>query len=86
MLFDVDFRLLQTDGVGGRQVEQREDLATGGAVIKCPSPLNVLKDIYDHSCYWARSDEYQHLMTDLPWATKTPVKYALKRISQPKVP
>jgi hypothetical protein len=26
-------------------------LATGGAAIKCPSPLNVLKDTYDHSCY-----------------------------------
>ena len=31
-----------------------------------PISLNVLKEIYDHSCYRARSDEYQHLMTDLP--------------------
>ena len=43
-------------------------LATGGTVIKFPSPLNVLKDTYDHICYWARSDEYQHLMTDSPAA------------------
>ena len=26
-------------------VAQRE------SVIKCPSPLNILKDAYDHSCY-----------------------------------
>jgi broad specificity phosphatase PhoE len=26
-------------------------LAMGGEVIKCPSPLNVLKDTCDHSCY-----------------------------------
>ena len=26
-------------------------LAMGESVIKCPSPLNVLKDKYDHSCY-----------------------------------
>ena len=44
-------------------------LAGGESVIKCPSPLNVLKYIYDHSCYSARSDEYQHLMTDLPVAS-----------------
>jgi hypothetical protein len=29
----------------------------------------VLKDTYDHSCYWARLDEYWHLMTDSPVAT-----------------
>jgi hypothetical protein len=29
-------------------------LAMGGKVIKCPSPLNVLKYKYDHSCYWTR--------------------------------
>jgi hypothetical protein len=28
----------------------------------------VLKDTYDHSCYWARSDEYCHLLTDSPTA------------------
>jgi hypothetical protein len=26
-------------------------LARGESVIKCPSPLDVLKDTYDHSCY-----------------------------------
>ena len=26
-------------------------LAAGESVIKRPSPLNVLKDTYDHSCY-----------------------------------
>jgi hypothetical protein len=26
-------------------------LAVGESVIKCPSPLNVPKDTYDHSCY-----------------------------------
>ena len=26
-------------------------VAIGGEVIKCPSPLNVLKDAYDRSCY-----------------------------------
>jgi hypothetical protein len=25
-------------------------LALGGRVIKCPYPLNVIKDTYDHSC------------------------------------
>ena len=38
----------------------RSFLAAGGSVIKFPSPLNVLKDTYDHSCHWARSTEYQH--------------------------
>jgi hypothetical protein len=46
----------------------RRSLAAGESVIKCPSPLNVLKDTYDHSCYGARSDEYQHLMIDSPTA------------------
>ena len=27
------------------------DVAGGESVIKCPSPLNVLKDTYDRSCY-----------------------------------
>ena len=26
-------------------------IAMGGKVIKCPSPLNVLKHTYEHSCY-----------------------------------
>ena len=26
-------------------------LAVGESVIRCRSPLNVLKDTYDHSCY-----------------------------------
>jgi hypothetical protein len=26
-------------------------LARGESFITCPSPLNVLKDTYDHSCY-----------------------------------
>jgi hypothetical protein len=26
-------------------------LARGGSVIQRPSPLNALKDTYDHSCY-----------------------------------
>jgi hypothetical protein len=26
-------------------------LAVGESAIKCPSPLNVLKDAYDHSSY-----------------------------------
>ena len=38
-------------------------LALGVKVMKCPSLSNVLKDTYDHSCYRARADEYQHLMT-----------------------
>ena len=35
------------------QNPQMEDprLAEGDTIIKCPSPLNVLKDTYDHSCY-----------------------------------
>jgi hypothetical protein len=31
------------------------EIAQGESVIKSPSPLNVLKDTYDHSCYCARS-------------------------------
>ena len=30
---------------------QARRLARGESVIKCPSPLNVLKDTYDRSCY-----------------------------------
>jgi hypothetical protein len=26
-------------------------VAAGESVIRCPSPLNVIKDTYDHSCY-----------------------------------
>ena len=42
--------------------------AIDGRVIKCPSPLNVLKDAYDRGCYCARADEYQHLTALLPMA------------------
>ena len=35
-------------------------LALGVKVMKCPSLSNVLKDTHDHSCYRARSYEYQH--------------------------
>jgi hypothetical protein len=31
-------------------------IAQGDTVIKCPSPLNVLKDTYDHRCYSARAE------------------------------
>ena len=34
--------------VGGAKANA---LARGESVIKCPSPLNMLKDTYDHSCY-----------------------------------
>jgi hypothetical protein len=39
-----------TDG-SGATVETVVNVAEGGSVIKCPSPLNVRKDTYDHSCY-----------------------------------
>ena len=32
-------------------VADRVRLAQGESVIKSPSPLNVLKDTYDHICY-----------------------------------
>jgi hypothetical protein len=44
-------------------------VAEGEYVIKYKSPLNVLKDTYDHSWCLARSYEYNHLMTDSPWAS-----------------
>ena len=47
-------------------------IAPGESVIKYTSPLNVLKDTYDYSCCLARSDEYNHLMTDSPWARHGP--------------
>jgi hypothetical protein len=41
-------------GDGGRQLVHAVELAPGESVIKCPSsPLNVLKDTNDHSCYRA---------------------------------
>jgi hypothetical protein len=44
-------------------------LARGDTVSTCPSPLNVLRYEYDHSCDRARySDEYQYLMKDSPTA------------------
>jgi hypothetical protein len=33
------------------KVRARPRLAAGESVIKCPSPLNVLKDKYDHRSY-----------------------------------
>jgi hypothetical protein len=38
-------------GINATLVAWGELLATGGAVIKCPSALNVLEDTYDHSFY-----------------------------------
>jgi hypothetical protein len=46
-------------------------LAVGDSVMKGQSPLNVRKDTYDRSCYSARLDEYQHVMTDSPAASFT---------------
>jgi hypothetical protein len=51
--------------------ETLSHLATGDTVIKCPSPLKVLKDAYYHRTYSERLDEYQHLMKDSPWACPT---------------
>ena len=45
-------------------------LAEGESIIKGPSPLNAVKDTYDHGCYCACSDEHQHLMTDSPTARR----------------
>ena len=47
------------DGLGLEDVERRardlplgqRRLAAGGTVITCPSPLNIIKATYDHSCY-----------------------------------
>jgi hypothetical protein len=36
---------------GAGSDKDRADLAVGESAIKCPSPLNVLKDTYDHGCY-----------------------------------
>ena len=59
------------------QLEEYEAALAGGeSVIQCPSSLNVLKATYDHSCYLARSDEYQHLMTDSPAARPCPTRMA----------
>ena len=44
--------------------------AEGDTVIERPSPLNVLNDTYEHSCYHVRSGEYQHLMTVSPGARR----------------
>ena len=40
-----------TQPVGRLHATGGANLAMGGKVIKCPSPLNVLKYTYDHSCY-----------------------------------
>ena len=45
-------------------------LARGESVIKCSSPLNVLKDTHDHICCRVRSDGYTHLMIDSPRARR----------------
>ena len=45
-------------------------IAAGGKVIKCRYPLDVIKYTYDHSCYLARWDEYQHFMTLPPTANR----------------
>ena len=42
--------------------------ATGESVVTRPSPLNAPKATYDHDCYSARPDGYQHLMPDAPTA------------------
>jgi hypothetical protein len=55
---------------GSSSISSLAGLATGESVIECPSPLNVLKDTYDHSCYSACSDKCQHLMTDSPTARR----------------
>ena len=54
----------------GPSWRRRRRIAQGESVIKCPPPLNVLKDAYDHSCCLALSDEYCHLMTDSPGARR----------------
>jgi hypothetical protein len=43
-------RLLLGHGRGNLG-QPRQRLAEGEPVIKYKSPLNVLKDTYDHSCY-----------------------------------
>ena len=55
----------------------------GESVIRRPSPLNVLKDTHDHSCYLTCSDEHQHLMTVSlpPAAGKAPLS-ALQKLEQ----
>jgi hypothetical protein len=52
----------------------RSNLAADESVIKCPSPLNVLNDTYNYSCYIAhvQMNNYQHLITDSPAASQTP--------------
>ena len=47
------------------------NLARGGSAIQYKSPLNALKDTYDHSCCLAHSYEYDHLMTDSPRSIST---------------
>ena len=37
--------------VSGLRSQMPVTLAVGESVIKCPSPLNVFKDTYDHGCY-----------------------------------
>jgi hypothetical protein len=50
----------------------RAPLAEGGPAIKYKSPLNVLEDTYDRSCYRARSYEYcTFKMTNSPRARRS---------------
>jgi hypothetical protein len=34
-----------------KEVLRQAGVAAGESAIKLPSPLDVLKDVYDHSCY-----------------------------------
>ena len=70
-------------------VDHRARVATGESVIKCPFPLNVLKDTletYDHRCYLARSDEYQHFMTDSPSARPGATPRSRPATTRPRSP
>jgi hypothetical protein len=55
-------------GPAAHEQPPRQELAAGGKVIPCASPLNVLKDTYDRSCDCARSDECPHVMASPPAA------------------
>jgi hypothetical protein len=49
------------------------------------SPLNVLKGTYDHRCYRARSDEYQHVMADPPAASRAEeARHVVGRHAEPR--
>ena len=42
--------IFETDEVDTYHRKCASPLVRGESVIKCPCPLNVLKDAYDHSC------------------------------------